>query len=553
VDALIRVADNAGDELALLSEWLRDEEELRGRVKIVHGPVRDTELGPVPELLSVALGAGGAGTVLASSLISWIRTRRTTAKITVESAGYSVTLDIQTVGNAGPLLGQILRAGDDGQAALPSPAAARTDEPRARRILGDAIQAGQMIPDEMHRTRALTYVAVVLAATDPDRAERLARSLSSVNEPQHRALAEVAGVLAATDPDRAERLARSIANADIKASALASVAQGMAAAHPVRAERLAQSITEESSRSWALESIAPVLAATDPDRAERLAQSGPGLAGVARVLAATDPDRAERLAQWTTHESVKASVLANVAVGLAATDPDRAERLAQSITGKYARPQALARVAGAMAATDPDRAERLALSLDDEDMEWTLISVVLATAVTDPDRAERVAQSITIEMKAYALAAVAQAVAATDPQRAARLSADAERVVQSMTDDPDKAEFLGILADRLALADPDRAERLAADAERLAQSITDEPSKASVLERVARSLAVMDPDRAERLVHSITGPNERTLALATIADTLIHGEDRQMAPSSSIVVLSLLTRDAGYRPRCRNN
>jgi hypothetical protein len=36
---------------------------------------------------------------------------------------------------------------------------ARTDEPQARRILGDAIQVGQLIPDEMFRTRALTYVA----------------------------------------------------------------------------------------------------------------------------------------------------------------------------------------------------------------------------------------------------------------------------------------------------------------------------------------------------------------------------------------------------------
>jgi hypothetical protein len=117
MDARIRIADDTGDELALLSEWLRGEDELRGRVKIVHGPVRDTELGSVPELLSVALGARGAGTVLASSLISWIQARQTTAKITVESAGYSVTLDIQTVGDAGPLLGQILRAGDDGPVA----------------------------------------------------------------------------------------------------------------------------------------------------------------------------------------------------------------------------------------------------------------------------------------------------------------------------------------------------------------------------------------------------------------------------------------------------
>lgn len=60
--------------------------------------------------LGVALGAGGAGTVLASSLKTWLVTRRTTAKITVESAGRSVTLDIQTAAEVAPLLEQILKA-----------------------------------------------------------------------------------------------------------------------------------------------------------------------------------------------------------------------------------------------------------------------------------------------------------------------------------------------------------------------------------------------------------------------------------------------------------
>jgi hypothetical protein len=808
MDARIWIADDTGDELALLSEWLRGEDELRGRVKIVYGPVRDTELGSLPELLSVTFGAREAGTVLASSLISWIQTRRTTTKITVESVGYSVTLDSETVGETGPLLEQILQAGAEGaaaaatsravligvsqytglpvipaarnslqamrdllsdrglggwapeqftvipdpasaaslaiqvadlaeattgvfllyyvghgvlsargelcltvtstradrpkvsglpwadvadvlrdcparmrlvildcsfagraveepavgggpgpvgsshvegvytlaataghrtahvpspdqqelactsftgvlrdlirvgipgrppcltlsdlypvlrarlldkglpvpyqrgidtadlfsftanaaisadpsghvqaggsstaQAARPSPATARTDEPRARRILGDAIQAGQLIPDEMYRTRALTYVAIVLAATDPDRAERLAQSLSSVNEPQPSALAEVAEVLAAADPDRAERLARSITGEYARAQALAGVARGMASADPDRAERLARSITDESLQSWALDSVAPALAVSYPVRAERLAQSGSGRADVARVLAATDPIRAERLAQWATHESVRASVLAKVAQGIAAADPDRAERLARSITDEYAGPEALADVAGVLAVTDPVRAERLALSIDKEGLrESTLVCVVKAMAVTDPVRAERLARSITSEMQAFLLAVAAEAMTATEPEQAARLSADAEHVVQSMTDDPLKAVLLGFVAQILALADPDRAERLAADAERLAQSNTDEPSKAEVLEQVARSLALMHPDRAERLVHSITDPNERTLALANIADILIHGEDRQMAPSSSVVVLSLLTPDAG--------
>ena len=114
MDAQIRIAGGSGGELTDLGEWLGDEDELRGRVRAVRGPVGDTELGPVVELLTVALGAGGAGTVLASSLKTWLITRRTTAKITVKSAGRSVTLDIQTVGEVAPLLEQVLKASSDG-------------------------------------------------------------------------------------------------------------------------------------------------------------------------------------------------------------------------------------------------------------------------------------------------------------------------------------------------------------------------------------------------------------------------------------------------------
>ena len=113
MDAQIRITGGTGEELAALGEWLGGEDELRGRVRTVHGPVGDTELGAVTELLTVALGTGGAGTVLASSLKTWLVTRRTTAKITVESAGRSVTFDIQTASEVAPLLEQILKAGDD--------------------------------------------------------------------------------------------------------------------------------------------------------------------------------------------------------------------------------------------------------------------------------------------------------------------------------------------------------------------------------------------------------------------------------------------------------
>ncbi len=114
MEARIWIVDGGGEELAALGEWLQGEDELRGRVRATHGVIGETDLGPVAELLTVALGAGGAGTVLASSLKTWLLTRRTTAKITVESAGRSVTLDIQTAGEVAPLLEQILKAADDG-------------------------------------------------------------------------------------------------------------------------------------------------------------------------------------------------------------------------------------------------------------------------------------------------------------------------------------------------------------------------------------------------------------------------------------------------------
>ena len=112
MDVQVRVADGGSDALTALGTWLSGENELRGRVQVVRGPIGGTELGSLPELLTVALGAGGAGTALAASLRTWLLTRRTSARITVEAGGRSVSLDIQTVGDVAPLLEQVLKAGD---------------------------------------------------------------------------------------------------------------------------------------------------------------------------------------------------------------------------------------------------------------------------------------------------------------------------------------------------------------------------------------------------------------------------------------------------------
>jgi hypothetical protein len=113
VQVRIRVEGDDGEESRALGRWLGEERELRGRVSVVNGPPGPTELGSVAEVVSVALGADGAGTVLASSLITWLQSRRTRARITVETARQKVTLELATVDDVRPLLEKVLRADDD--------------------------------------------------------------------------------------------------------------------------------------------------------------------------------------------------------------------------------------------------------------------------------------------------------------------------------------------------------------------------------------------------------------------------------------------------------
>ena len=85
------------------------------------------------------------------------------------------------------------------------------------------------------KASALSGIAKAVAATDPDRAERIANSIT--NEFWRAAGAgRVAAALAATDPDHAarlladaERIANSITDASSKASALRGIAEAMAA------------------------------------------------------------------------------------------------------------------------------------------------------------------------------------------------------------------------------------------------------------------------------------------------------------------------------------
>lgn len=78
VQARIRVTvgRDIAAEVASLSEWLGREAVFRGRVQLERQPFEPGHMGAIADTLTVALGAGGAVTVLASSVSVWLRQRR---------------------------------------------------------------------------------------------------------------------------------------------------------------------------------------------------------------------------------------------------------------------------------------------------------------------------------------------------------------------------------------------------------------------------------------------------------------------------------------------
>jgi hypothetical protein len=79
---LVDAAD-APEELASLSRWLGDDEEFRGRVRLVRAPVTEGTMGALPDALSVGLASGGALTVLAGSVSVWLKQRRSTLTVKI--------------------------------------------------------------------------------------------------------------------------------------------------------------------------------------------------------------------------------------------------------------------------------------------------------------------------------------------------------------------------------------------------------------------------------------------------------------------------------------
>ncbi|MFG1930930.1 hypothetical protein ACGFK1_09780 [Mycobacterium sp. NPDC048908] len=78
-------ARDVGSEMASLWDWLSTEREFRDRIQPEERAPLPGEMGAVSDVLVVALGSGGAMTVLISSITAWLQSRR--PEISVEVTG----------------------------------------------------------------------------------------------------------------------------------------------------------------------------------------------------------------------------------------------------------------------------------------------------------------------------------------------------------------------------------------------------------------------------------------------------------------------------------
>ncbi|MGW5714969.1 effector-associated constant component EACC1 [Amycolatopsis sp. NPDC003865] len=103
--------DDRPDEIRSLADWLRREDQLRGRVSFRPAArPADGEMGGVVDVLSVAFGAGGAGAVLAGTLSTWLASRRADLKVTVTARdGAKVELDAHRVRDVAEVLRELQR------------------------------------------------------------------------------------------------------------------------------------------------------------------------------------------------------------------------------------------------------------------------------------------------------------------------------------------------------------------------------------------------------------------------------------------------------------
>ncbi|MGE6736438.1 caspase, EACC1-associated type, partial [Streptomyces sp. NPDC059900] len=301
------------------------------------------------------------------------------------------------------------------------------------------------------RRLALYAAASGFARIDPRRAESIIAGLGTAQDAEVSVLSVVLKSMATADPDRAERIARSLplkhhAHAE---QVLAKVAVVIRPHQPDRAHELVEGISDPDTRMNALIGMPQSLARTDPERAEHIALSlatqgfrSRSLSELVDALAPRDPHRAERIARAIPMATARTRALESVLKAMSRHDTHRAEHIARTLPAPDERDDALHTLVRRLASTDPDRAEAIARGFSDaEDIARALLCMVSELRQSVPEAAAQIALSMPgsePQRRATALALTAQELLWQAPGHARRLVREAEHSARSITDPEDR-------------------------------------------------------------------------------------------------------------------
>jgi hypothetical protein len=99
---------NADAHLLSLRDWLVCEDELRGQLKLLAASPQPGHMGTIFDVLTVALGSGSAGAVLARSLSTWLVQRRADVKVTaVATDGSRIEVDVKRAADPARVIAEV--------------------------------------------------------------------------------------------------------------------------------------------------------------------------------------------------------------------------------------------------------------------------------------------------------------------------------------------------------------------------------------------------------------------------------------------------------------
>jgi Effector Associated Constant Component 1 len=75
--------DGTDEELRSLATWLRDEDDLRGQVRLSSAPIQEGHMGGALEAVTVILTSGTVSVAI-KSVMNWLTARKAAEKVTLK-------------------------------------------------------------------------------------------------------------------------------------------------------------------------------------------------------------------------------------------------------------------------------------------------------------------------------------------------------------------------------------------------------------------------------------------------------------------------------------